>query len=71
MFINPFSTIVPFLYSLRASENRRFSDVFSGCRSGTLVENGLIYFAFKAGKIIGMLWDVDPIGHIRVWFYLV
>ena len=40
--INPFSTNVPLLYSLKTSENRWFSDVFSGYRSGTLVENGLL-----------------------------
>ena len=39
---NPFSTNVPLLYPLKTSENRRFSDVFSRYRSGTLVENGLM-----------------------------
>ena len=39
--INPFSTKVPLLYPLKTFENRRFSDVFRGYRSGTLVENGL------------------------------
>ena len=38
---NPFSTNVPLLYPLKTSENIRFSDVFRGYRSGTLVENGL------------------------------
>ena len=38
---NPFSTKVPFLYPLQISENRRFSAIFRGYRSGTLVENGL------------------------------
>ena len=38
--VNPFSTNVPFLYPLKI-ENRKFSDVFRGYRSGTLVENGL------------------------------
>ena len=42
LFINPFSTNVPLLYALKISANRRFSDDFSGYRSGTLVENGLI-----------------------------
>ena len=39
--INPFSTSAPLLHPLKTSENRRFSDVFRGYRSGTLVENGL------------------------------
>ena len=39
--INPFSNNVPLLYPRKTSENRRFSDVFTGYRSGTLVENGL------------------------------
>ena len=33
-FINPFSTNVPLLYSLKPSENLEFSDVFRGYRSG-------------------------------------
>ena len=36
-YLSPFSTNVPLLYPLK----RRFSDVFRGYRSGTLVENGL------------------------------
>ena len=40
-YLNPFSTNLPLLYSLKTSKNRRFSDVFRGYRSGTLVENGL------------------------------
>ena len=39
---NPFSKNVPLLYPLKTSENEKFSDVFRGGRSGTLVENGLI-----------------------------
>ena len=39
-FPNPFSTNVPLLYPLK-TENWRFSDVFSGYRSGKSVENGL------------------------------
>ena len=39
--INPLSTDVPLLYPQKTSENRRFSDVFRGYRSGTLVANGL------------------------------
>ena len=39
----PFSTIVPLLYLLQTSENRRFFDVFKGYRSGTLFENGLAF----------------------------
>ena len=40
IMVNPFSTNVPLLYPLK-TENFRFSDVFRGYRSGTLVENGL------------------------------
>ena len=40
-WFNPFSTNVPPLYPLKRSENLRFSGVFGGYRSGTLVENGL------------------------------
>ena len=39
--INPFSTNVPLLHPLKTSENLWFSDVFSGYKIGTLVENGL------------------------------
>ena len=38
---NPFSANVALLYTLKTSETIRFSDVFGGYRSGTLVENGL------------------------------
>ena len=47
---NPFSSSVP-LCSLKTSENQRFSDVFRGYRSGTLVENGLISLSPLVGKI--------------------
>ena len=30
------------VFSLKTTEKHRFSDVFRGCRSGTLVEIGLI-----------------------------
>ena len=46
--INSFSTNVPLLYSLKTSENRRFSDVFGGYRSETLVEIELITEHFDA-----------------------
>ena len=39
---NPFLTNASLLYPLKTSENLRFSDVFRGYRSGTLVENGLM-----------------------------
>ena len=38
---NPFSTNIPLLYLLKTSENWRFSDIFRGYRSESLVENGL------------------------------
>ena len=40
--VNPFSTNIPFLYPLKASENLWFSNIFRGYKSGTLVENGLM-----------------------------
>ena len=40
-YFKRFSTNVPILDSLKTPENLRFSDVFKGYRSGTLVENGL------------------------------
>ena len=52
--INPFSTSVPLLYSLKTSENLRLSHVFRGYRSGTLVENGL-----KLENLIAIFHDLD------------
>ena len=40
-YINPFSTNVSVPYSLKTSENLRFSDIFRGYRSRKLVENWL------------------------------
>ena len=40
-WINPFHANVSFLYSLKTSENQRFSDIFRGCRNGTLACKGL------------------------------
>ena len=40
--VKTFSTNVPLLFPLKTSENLRFSDVFRGYKSGTLVEYGLI-----------------------------
>ena len=39
--LNPFSTNVSLLYSLKISENLWFSDNFRGYKSEALVENGL------------------------------
>ena len=47
---NPFSTSVPYLYPLK-TENRRFSDIFRGHRSGTLVENGLKTMPFNLTRV--------------------
>ena len=41
-YINPFQVNVPFLYSLKTLENRRFSDVFREYRYRTLVLSWLI-----------------------------
>ena len=48
--LNPFSTNVPFLYPLKISQNLRFSDVFRGYRSETLVEKWVkcFYTSFSA-----------------------
>ena len=62
-WINPYSTNVSLLYPLKTSENLRFSDVFRGYRSETLVENRLNWQAFhpvagincQARKV--QLWD--------------
>ena len=40
-FINPFQANVPFLYTLKTSENQRFSGVFREFRKGTLAWNRL------------------------------
>ena len=41
VLLNPFSTNVPLPYPMKTSENRRFSDVFRGYKSGILIKNGL------------------------------
>ena len=43
-----FSTSVPLLYPLKTSKNLRFSDVFRGYGSGTLVENELKPIRYNA-----------------------
>ena len=53
VIINPFSISVPFLYPLKASENRRFSDFLRGYRSGILVEIGLI-LGIKVEEVNGV-----------------
>ena len=57
-FLNPFSTNVPLLYTLKISENRSFFYVFRGYRSGTMAENGLRFSkkfgVFKSFKLISM-----------------
>ena len=40
-------TNVSLLYPLKTSENLRFSSIFRRCRSGTLVENGLMIAKIK------------------------
>ena len=40
---NLFHANLPFLYPLKMSENQRFSDVFRGCRNGTLAWKGLMW----------------------------
>ena len=37
-WVNPYSPNVTFLYPLKTSENRRFSDIFRGYRNVTLEE---------------------------------
>ena len=41
--LNPYSPNVTFLYPLKTSENRRFSDIFRVYRNATLGEYGLIW----------------------------
>ena len=41
--INPFQANIPFLYPLKTSENRSFSDVFRGYRNGKLDWNGFLF----------------------------
>ena len=63
ILFNPFSTNVPLLYPLKTSENLRFSDVFRGYRSGTLVENELKCFCKR------ILLHTCKINHRQsVWF---
>ena len=50
--LKSFSTNVQLLYHLKTSENLRFCDVFKGYRSGTLVENGLIWTYWVNGVAI-------------------
>ena len=44
LMLNTYATNVPLLNPFKKSENQRFSAVFRGCRSRTLVENGLRLF---------------------------
>ena len=44
LMLNTYATNVPLLNPFKKSENQRFSAVFRGCRSRTLVENGLKLF---------------------------
>ena len=52
--VNPFSTNVPFLYPLKTSENRRFSDVFRGYRKKPVTRNRL-----KASRQFKYLFGVS------------
>ena len=47
-----------FYTPLKTSENRRISDIFRGYKSGTLVENGLIFGRSQgaSNKVIGQKW---------------
>ena len=60
LWINPFHTIVLFLYPLKTSENLRFSDVFRGYRKRSEVVNGLNnnfkrLFIYLINKILNFL----------------
>ena len=61
LYINLFSNKVPLLYPLKTLENQRFSDVFRGYSSGTLVENGLKWNACKLSLF--NLTHFQPIFH--------
>ena len=55
---SPIFNNVPLLYPLKTSENRRFSDVFRGYRSRTLVESGLMLIPIF-GKVRNF-YEVTP-----------
>ena len=58
-YVHPYSTNVPLLYPLKTSEKQRFSDVFRGYRSRTLVENGLMLIPIF-GKVRNFYEEVTP-----------
>ena len=47
----------------------RFSDVFRGCRSGTLGENGLIYFKKMFSLYFLKTSSVNPLTRLSACFY--
>ena len=49
---NPFLSNIPFIYPLKTSENKRFSDVFRGYKKGTLETNGLMFFIVGKAFVI-------------------
>ena len=65
--INLFSTNILLLYLLKVSENLRFSDVFRGNRSGTLVENRLMEQEIRACSNAEMHFSCFWIQWVRVF----
>ena len=61
---NPFSTSVPLPYPLKTSENQRFSDVFRGYRSETLVENGLRTFLGPKSRLN---FSLNLLHFLKLW----
>ena len=69
--MNPFLTNVSLLYPLTTSENWRFSDVFRGYRSGTLVETRLTYNGnIKGSKIDPCSTPQLMFGTLENWFLI-
>ena len=52
--INPFCVICLFLYPLKTTEKKRFSNIFRGCRKRPVAWNGLIVFFDNCSSIV--LW---------------
>ena len=62
LILNTLLPDVPLLYPLKASENRRFSDVFMGYKKGTPGSNGLILFS---EILFSHLWKTNQVlGHL-------
>ena len=62
-----FQPVFHFYITMKTSENLRFSDVFRGCRTETLVENRLIgRWDWKDKR----RWENEAICKAIIWFFL-